>query len=54
MCQVELVEVVNVRDAEVEGSDEESACWGEVGEEVEGDEEGAEDEFFGYWALGSC
>ena len=38
-----FVEVVDVRDAEVEGGEEYEAGGGEGGEQVEGGEEGAED-----------
>jgi hypothetical protein len=47
-----LVEVVDVGDTEVEGGEEDDVSGGGFGEEVEGDDGGAEDDFFGYGALG--
>jgi hypothetical protein len=47
----ELVEVVDVGDAEVERGEEDDASWGDVGEDVEGDYGGAKHDFFGYRAL---
>lgn len=44
--QAELVQVVHVCDAEVERGEEDDALGGEVGEDVEGDDEGAPDELF--------
>lgn len=49
-----FVKVVDVRDAEVEGRQEDDVGGRDVREEVQGREEGAEDEFFGYGALGWC
>ena len=46
--QGEFVEVVDVRDAEVERGQEDCLRGGgDAGEEVEGDDEGAEDQLFG-------
>lgn len=43
----ELVQMVDVGDAEVEGGDEHDLAGGSAGEDVQGDEEGAEEDFFG-------
>ena len=43
--------MVHVRDAEVEGRKENDVRGGDVCEEVEGREEGAENDFFRYGAL---
>lgn len=51
VCEAVLVEVVDVRDAEVEGGEEDDPAGGQVREEVQGGEEGAEDDFFGDGAL---
>ena len=42
----EFVEVMDVGDAEVEGRDEDCGGGGDVGEEVDGDEDRAEEDFF--------
>lgn len=39
MCEHEFVEMVDVRDAEVEGSDEDDFGGRDVGEEMEWDQE---------------
>lgn len=52
MGDAKFVEVVQVGDAEVERGEEDDLRGGEVGEEVEGDDAGAPDEFFAYGALG--
>jgi hypothetical protein len=45
--ECELVEVVDVSDAEVERRDESGGLGGDVGKEVEWHEDGAEEDFFG-------
>jgi hypothetical protein len=47
MGEGKLVEVVDVGDAEVERGDESGGFWGDVGQEVEGHQDGAEEDFFG-------
>jgi hypothetical protein len=47
VCKRELVEMVDVGDAEVERCDEGCRRWGDFGEEVDGNEDGAEEDFFG-------
>lgn len=47
----ELVEVVDMGDAEVERREEDDAARGDVCEDMEGDYGGAEHDFFGYGAL---
>jgi hypothetical protein len=49
--EAELVNVVNVREPEEEGREEDWLGWGGGGEEHEGRGGGAEEEFFGYGAL---
>lgn len=49
---VELVEVVDVREAEDDGGEEDDGCVGGLGEEEEGYRGGAEEDFFGDGALG--
>lgn len=46
MGYAELVEVVQVRDAEVQWCEEHDLLAGELGEDMEGDDEGAPDELF--------
>jgi hypothetical protein len=47
----ELVEVVEVGDAEVQWCEEDDVLAGEVGEDMEGDDEGAPNELFADRAL---
>lgn len=49
--QAVLVQMMNVRDAEVERRQEDDVARGQQGEEVQRDDGGAEDDFFGDGAL---
>lgn len=51
VCEGVFVEVVDVGEAEVKGGEEDKVGGSGVGEEVEGEEGGAEGYFFGCWAL---
>lgn len=51
--ELELVEMVDVGYAEVKGSGEDEFGRGQTREYVEGDDEGAKDELFGYRTLRS-
>lgn len=44
--EAEFIEVMDVRDAEVERGEEGDVGGGEAGEEVEGDQHGAKEDFF--------
>jgi len=52
MRQRGFIEMVDVCDTEVEWGQEDEVCGWDAGEEVEGEDGGAEDEFFCYGALG--
>ena len=51
MRQSGLVKVVDVRDAEVEWGNEDEIAGRDAGEKMDGDDGGAEDDLFCYWAL---
>lgn len=54
VCQLVLIEVVDVGYAEVERGQEDDVLGGDLGEEMQWDEVGAEQELFRYRALFLC